>query len=746
MMSRGYKIVSQNGNQELNARSDQRYSGDDTRQPGDDKDQTGEGKDQVREDTDLAVDTRCGVWTFKPDILQPCANIWSFTLLYSLAALLTSTLTSYVNSQVTTLERQFGLNSKQTGLILAANDVGFLICVLFVSYSAPKLHIPRSLGIATITFGVSGLACSLPHFIFGARSDTGQLQSNVTSSRTLYGAMCDGQNQNFNKCASSADKKSHLTSENTAIISVVIIFLGMMIQGFGKAPRTSFTVMYIDDNTKKTNTGIFMGIIVSVGVFGPVLAYLLGGVFTRMYVTLKDTQLTPTHPRWIGAWWLGYLTFGCLALMVSVPLFCFPRKLPQKVSKKQKKESHEGDSQGNNMGTELTTNEHDNQLDNTGNNKHIDKTGFVNHRENTQWKSKLSIQYIFNYIKEFLVSMVRLLTNPVYVCMVISACFLLFAVSSGNSYTPKYLEAMFNLPAYKANYVMATKSLFASTLGTFIGGYLTKRIKMTTIRALKFIIVVTTISFFACVMAFFFQCQQPPLHNWPSTNTTCNTGCQCADNSYFAICGQDGKTYYSPCTAGCSKVFNGVYQNCTCIPGGQATSGYCDYGCDNIYGYAFFFTIRFLVATLSLVPKILVVIRSVDPRDKSLALGFQAFMTSIFGWLLGPVIIGYVIDGICVIWDVKCSTRGRCLLYDNEVFNNKLHGYISVATTISIIFLCIAYVFARKNPRFHDNFGQNDLTSGDLSVKVSQDNKKDSENLLKGDNSNSRSERTKEKV
>ncbi|XP_059154812.1 solute carrier organic anion transporter family member 2A1-like [Physella acuta] len=707
-MASGYEAVSQNRHHDSIIEPNIRQTGDDTRQtgdeklqPGDDEDQTGEGTDQVEEDTKLAVDTRCGVWTFKPDILQPCANIWSFTLLYSLAALLTSTLTSYINSQVTTLERQFGLNSKQTGLILAANDVGFLICVLFLSYSAPKLHLPRSLGIATITFGVSGLACSLPHFIFGARTDTGQLQTNVTSSRTLYGAMCDGQNQTFNTCGSAQDKKSHMTSENTAIISLVIIFLGMMIQGFGKAPRTAFTVTYVDDNTNKNNTGVIVGIIVSVGIFGPALAFLLGGVFTRMYVTLEDTKLTPSHPSWIGAWWLGYVVFGCLALAVSVPLFCFPRKLPQKDSDQQ-------------MSQILETNSPDD---------HTVAEPALNDNEDASWNVKLCISNIHNYIKDFLSAIVRLLTNPVYITMVISICCIIFAFSSSNSYTPKYMEGMFNLPAYKANYIMAVKALFASTCGTFIGGYLTKRIKMTIITALQFSIIVNVISLFACVLAFFFQCPQPEVHNWPSTNTTCNTGCDCADNSYFAICGQDGKTYYSPCTAGCSVVIDEVYQNCTCIPGGQATSGYCDYGCDHIYGYSIFFTIRSLVATLAIVPKFLVLIRSVEPRDKGIAIGFEAFMTALFGWLLGPVITGNVIDGICVIWDVKCSTRGRCLLYDNEVFNNKLHGYITVATIISILFLFIGFLFARRNPRFHDNLGQDNLTAGDFSVKGRRDEK-----------------------
>ena len=48
--------------------------------------------------------------------------------------------------QVTTLERQFGFSSNQTGLIMAANDIGFLVCVLGVSYLAPRMHIPKALG------------------------------------------------------------------------------------------------------------------------------------------------------------------------------------------------------------------------------------------------------------------------------------------------------------------------------------------------------------------------------------------------------------------------------------------------------------------------------------------------------------------------------------------------------------------------------------------------------------------------
>ena len=37
------------------------------------------------------------------------------------------------------------------------------------------------------------------------------------------------------------------------------------------------------------------------------------------------------HPKWIGAWWLGYITFGIASIVFAVPLFCFPRRVKAKV-------------------------------------------------------------------------------------------------------------------------------------------------------------------------------------------------------------------------------------------------------------------------------------------------------------------------------------------------------------------------------------------------------------------------------
>lgn len=508
-------------------------------------------------------DTRCGIGIIHPGFIQPCANICCFTGYYSLAALLTSTLSSYVNSQVTTLERQFGFSSKQTGIIMAANDIGYLACVLFVSYSASKLHIPRSLGVATVIFGLSGIACSLPHFIFGAQvsPDLMNGDGNQTSFRpAMFGMLCNGLNDT-RSCRSgrdsTTDARKSQVSEHVATSSLVIIIIGMVLQGFGKAPRSTFTITYVDNNTKKSNTGFFMGIIITFGILGPAVAYLLGGVFSSLYVTLEPTHLTPRHPKWIGAWWLGYLVFGLLALLVSVALFCFPRRMPSKRPKDL-------------VETVTEKNERYEVSINQSNSKVDDRS--VHQVPNVQAKTRsydrgiysqgrIRLSRLIRLLKEFLRTLLKLWINPVYLCMAASSVFLVFAISGASAYTPKYMETMFNLQTSKANYIIAGQALFSSCVGTFIGGYLSKRLRMTAMKALKFVLVVVSVALTFTITGFFFQCDQPEVHNWPGSDQPCSGQCNCQDNSYFAICGEDGKTYYSPCSAGCSEIENGVGGN-----------------------------------------------------------------------------------------------------------------------------------------------------------------------------------------
>ncbi|CAG5123256.1 unnamed protein product [Candidula unifasciata] len=426
----------------------------------------------------------------------------------------------------------------------------------------------------------------------------------------------------------------------------------MALQGFGKAPRFSFSVVYVDDNTAKVNTGFYAGTILSSSVLGPAVAFLLGGVFSRMYVTLEATQLTPRHPNWIGAWWLGYIVFGVASLVVAVPLFCFPRKLPRK----NVKDTH-----------------------------------------NLQIPAPLLhlLQVMVPVFLEFLASLYRLLVNPLYVFLLISAVSIIFTAAGNMSFFSKYLERMFHLPVHVANYTTSGVVLCTSCFGTFIGGFLSSRMKMTAKTCLKFLLVMTALCFAFQIMVFIFHCEQPTVHNRPGEENVCNRGCNCRDNSYFPICGDDGRTYYSPCHAGCLQAEHGIYQNCSCVAGGRASGGTCYYSCSHLYGYVVAAGMRNLFMFLGVMPKFVVFIRCVPERDRSMALAVLPLIAAIFGWMLAPIVFGNAIDQACLIWDINCLTRGRCLLYDNNQFRVTFNGYGALGAAGSLVFVVIAYLYAR---------------------------------------------------
>lgn len=44
-----------------------------------------------------------------------------------------------------------------------------------------------------------------------------------------------------------------------------------------------------------------------------------------------EVQLTNKDPRWVGAWWLGFLVAASLVAVSAVPYFFFPREMPKEV-------------------------------------------------------------------------------------------------------------------------------------------------------------------------------------------------------------------------------------------------------------------------------------------------------------------------------------------------------------------------------------------------------------------------------
>ena len=208
----------------------------------------------------------CGIACCKPKALRPLANIKCFTAFYSCAGIVVASLSMYIVSQITTIERQFGLNSGQTGYLMACNDIGYAITILIASHFSSRAHIPWILCLSTLGYGISGIICTIPHFIYEYEtpgSSGGVVQQNFTNKAqsklcTNISSVSNPEtNATYLMLANAHKEKQSDYQMRTAAMTFIAI--GMILQGFCKAPRFPMLTQYLDDNTNKQETGFYMG-------------------------------------------------------------------------------------------------------------------------------------------------------------------------------------------------------------------------------------------------------------------------------------------------------------------------------------------------------------------------------------------------------------------------------------------------------------------------------------------------------
>jgi len=62
---------------------------------------------------------------------------------------------------------------------------------------------------------------------------------------------------------------------------------------------------------------------------GPAIGFLLGYGCLSLYIDPKlHPVITKKDPRWLGAWWLGWIILGVTMGMFAVLIAMFPRDLP----------------------------------------------------------------------------------------------------------------------------------------------------------------------------------------------------------------------------------------------------------------------------------------------------------------------------------------------------------------------------------------------------------------------------------
>uniref|UniRef100_UPI0037E7E35F solute carrier organic anion transporter family member 4A1 n=1 Tax=Semicossyphus pulcher TaxID=241346 RepID=UPI0037E7E35F len=639
----------------------------------------------------------CGWGALTPQVVQ-VFNTPRWVLLFLCAAsfLQGMIINGFINTVVTSIERRFDLRSYQAGLIASSYDIAACLCLAFVSYFGGTGHKPRWLGWGVLIMALGSLVFALPHFT------TPPYQVSLPERSGLCSA---------NRSTPCRDE------EGAGLSSYRFVFmLGQFLHGVGATPLYTLGVTYLDENVKSNYAPVYIGIFYTAAILGPAAGYLLGGYFLNIYTEISlTTEMTPENPLWVGAWWIGFLAGGAAALLIAFPILGYPRQLPgsQEFVSMRVSEAH--------------------QL----------KDGSHTTASDPQFGKS---------VKDMPRSVLLLLKNPTFLFLCLAGATEATLIAGMSTFGPKFLESQFSLSASEAATWFGYMVVPAGGGGTFLGGYIVKRLNLRCRGIIRFCMMCATVSLLANFI-FLIHCpnlpmagvtatyhsENPPYWSEPpqqqdqsehqyeqlrklhSTNSSslqeslsvgCNADCRCVRELYNPVCGADRVMYYSPCHAGCSSINHSqhpsgrqVYSGCSCVEGnvsgadeGFALAGKCSSSCHHMPAFLSLFFILISFTFLCSIPALTATLRCVPDSQRSFGLGIQWIVVRTFGGIPGPIAFGSVIDLSCLLWQDQCGEQGSCYLYHNSAMSRYTLIAGVIYKVLGILFFMLASVLYSPPP------------------------------------------------
>ncbi|XP_026794351.3 solute carrier organic anion transporter family member 2B1 [Pangasianodon hypophthalmus] len=613
-------------------------------------------------------------------------NIKFFVLCHGMLQLAQLLVSGYLKGSISTIERRYGLSSQKSGVLASFNEVGNTVLIVFVSYFGSRVHRPKCIGIGAIIASMAAFLIALPHFISGKYEYTDQTGSTTEHVSGLCQAGSNRQATYSNQTCSEI--KSHA---NNAVFPILL--LGQLLLGIGGVPIQPFGISYIDDYANKKNSPFYLGILFALTVIGPALGYLLGSLLLRFYVdfdTMSPAEivLDRTDPRWVGAWWLGFLLAGTLLFLTSLPYLFFPRSMITEETVEATAES--------------------------GAEKLKEKEEAVS--DTTHGLS------LIQFLKKFPQIMLRTLRNPIYLLVVLAQVNLAAMVAGLATFMPKYIERQFAQTASFSNMMIGGLSIPSAMLGIMAGGMILRRfnlsVKASAILCSSAVLLAITFA----LPLLFLGCPTQNIADINPANSesffkqkNCSLMCSCSDESFNPVCGSDGVEFRSPCHAGCKTRIEKLeplesnqpsttiqnYTDCACVgPGGSqgyAVPGTCGNMCSHLLiPFMVLSSLTCFLASLSQTPSFMMILRTVTPEDKSFALGIQFMLFRVLAFLPAPVLYGSAIDSTCILWGKKCNKNTSCQYYDLDFFRQRFLGLQIFFVFGGLVFFFLSFLVLKR--------------------------------------------------
>lgn len=219
-------------------------------------------------------DTECGLGGCAPKWMQQYASKKSFLIVFCLAWVLQGMYHTYFVSAITTIEKLFQIQSKITGIIMSATEIGQIGSSLLLTYYGGQGHRPKWIAWGMLLFAASSFICSLPHFIYGKQL----INSNDLTRITKEPDICKAVNYdidnlvNYDVCGNSSMPfdsnyfsagddliSEHRIHPSVTKIVLAIFFISLLGVGMGQTAVYTLGIPYIDDNVASKESPLYFG-------------------------------------------------------------------------------------------------------------------------------------------------------------------------------------------------------------------------------------------------------------------------------------------------------------------------------------------------------------------------------------------------------------------------------------------------------------------------------------------------------
>ncbi|KAF4523686.1 hypothetical protein B566_EDAN006057 [Ephemera danica] len=459
-----------------------------------------------REQMEQSRSESCGVWGCRPRWLQRFATPRGFLVVYGLLGTIQALSYIYFVATLTTMERRFKIPSRTTGLMLSGNEISQVLLALILTYFGGRGNRPVWIAWGVSISAVSCFILVLPHLIYGPGSEALALTREYIDAAALE---------------FSAEDEQVLRIANATFLELV-------------SSGTAFTFdIFTNDDLFK-----FAGLTMALRTMGPALGFALAFGCLNIYVAPTLTPIiNAKDPRWVGAWWLGWLILGSAMLLFAGLISLFPRHLPPPSKRETKRLDTSKDEISKPAATDALL--------------------------------PRPPELPKPTIKEFPVALRRLLKNKLLIFNIVSSVFYILGASGYITFSTKYMEVQFHQAAAGSAMLSGAAGLMAMVAGFLVSGFVISKFRPRPRILLFWNVIAGAWSIATEIIFIFVGCDNQIVHGATpggglQLNAECNIECNCPANLRYSPVCIGNTTFFSACHAGCTTQLSSNEHNIIC--------------------------------------------------------------------------------------------------------------------------------------------------------------------------------------